>query len=106
MGKLIVIPLHRSYLRTCNNCGYRWQVSRGAVRGFGGRHVVDARRSAHLGRDMGYQQGPSFMMQDQAQRDADRSSIDAVSAAVSLCAQCGLSDFSQRPWRKSDTVAS
>jgi hypothetical protein len=55
---------------------------------------------------MGYQQGPSYMMQDQAQRDADRSSIDAVSAAVSLCARCGLSDFSQRPWRKSDTASS
>jgi len=103
MGKQVVVRLHRNYIRTRNNCGYRWRASRGAVWGFGGRHVVDARRSARIGRDMGYQQGPTNMMQDQAQRDADRSSIDAVSAAVSLCAQCSLSDFSQRPWRKSDT---
>ena len=51
---------------------------------------------------MGYQQGPYYMMQDEAQREAERSSVEALNVAEKSCARCGSTDFSQRPWRKSD----
>lgn len=105
MGKTILFPLHRNYVRTCNNCGYAWQVSRGFVRSFSGKWASDARKSARLGRNMGYQQGPHDMMQDQAQREAERSSVEAFNDALHSCARCGSPDFSQRPRRKSDAAS-
>jgi predicted nucleic-acid-binding Zn-ribbon protein len=105
MGKTILVPLHRKYLRSCKNCGYQWQVSRGLVRSFAGKRAGDLRKSARLGRSMGYQQGPSYMMQDEAQRDAERSSLEALSVAEQSCARCGSTDFSQRPWREPGTAS-
>jgi hypothetical protein len=102
VAKQILIPLHRKYVRTCNGCGYEWEVGRGAVRGFMNRRASDARKSIRMGRNIGFQQGPYYMTEDHAQRDTDRSEIDALEEAVSLSARCGISDFSQRPWRKSD----
>src|ERR1019366_1435667 len=98
----ILIPLHQKYLRTCSDCGYEWEVSRVFVRGFGNKRASDARKSVRVGRNLGYQQGPHYMMQDQAQRDAERSSVEALNAAMRACARCGSPDFSQRPWHKSD----
>ena len=104
MGKTILIPLHRKYLRTCNSCGYQWHVGWRAVLGFTGKRASDARKSIRVGRNMGWQQGSYYAALDVAQRDADRSGLEALDVAMHTCAKCGISDYSQRPWRKSDAA--
>ena len=103
MARPILFPLHRQYLRTCEGCRYKWKVSRAFVSGFGGKRAGNTRREARVGRDMGALAGPQLMMQLEGQLEAEMSSLEALNAAMRTCARCGSPDYSQRPWRKSDT---
>jgi predicted nucleic-acid-binding Zn-ribbon protein len=95
-GVMVIGFFARVWVRTCNECGYSWQVPRSiARRGIRGMSGITA-----AGQSVSARYSPSG-------GTAFQSGIGAraeLMEGFQICAKCGVDDFSQRPARR-DEVA-
>jgi predicted nucleic-acid-binding Zn-ribbon protein len=79
---MALIALHRLYQRTCEDCGYRWTVTRAQKQ----RTVGAPMRTGRF----------SYMANEQASVEAQGEQIEPLRE----CAKCGSVRFSERPVTK------
>lgn len=81
----------RGYQRTCQDCGYSWQVSRAQARLRPNRRVQRLPRRAFL--QGGRYLGPADLAASRGSGDVSNQVLDAVSH----CAQCRSTHYTQTP---------
>jgi hypothetical protein len=99
----VIFALHRTYLRTCNACGYRWSVGRAAAGGAGQRRAVAGRRRAIGFTGRTGRQGAKYLQSGDLTRRAGQDVwLEGVLEGLNTCGKCGVDDFTQRPLRKGE----